>query len=322
MKILILLLAATGIGYGQRIQGGFVVAQSTDPSGACTSISTILNTTNGKYWGCIGSVWTQVSGSGGAIGATGAVQSAAGGGAFADSGCTATSGSETCSTFIANGSGTGIVQGGPTVSGTNQAGNSLNVAGGQSTGSAAGGAVHVQYSLAGSSGTSTNALTDAFVADPATGRVTFTALLYATNAVLTTPALGTPSAINLANATNFPVRRIAAYVFDGGGTPLSGTLDACVDVPIASTITGVTLLSDVSGSATVDVKTVAYASYAGPSSASSITASAVPAISSAFKYQDTTLTGWTTAVAANTVMCFHLTSPTASTWIMADVKGN
>lgn len=119
-----------------------------------------------------------------------------------------------------------------------------------------------------------------------------------------------------------PIRRLAAYTFDGGGSAISGTQDACVDVPAAATITGVTLLADQAGSGTVDIKTVAYSSYTGPASTSSITAAAVPAISSAIKYQDSTLTGWTTAIAANTVLCFHLTSPATSTWIMVDVKGS
>jgi hypothetical protein len=121
--------------------------------------------------------------------------------------------------------------------------------------------------------------------------------------------------------SNTLLRRIAAYTFDGGGGALTGTQDACVDVPFAATITGVTLLSDVAGSATLDVRTVAYASYTGPASVSSIAASAIPALSNATKYQDTTLTGWTTSVPANTVMCFHLTSPATLTWALIDVKG-
>ena len=116
-------------------------------------------------------------------------------------------------------------------------------------------------------------------------------------------------------------RRIAAYAFDGGGSPLTGTLDACTDIPFAATITGVTLLSDVTGTATVDVRTAAYASYTGPASATTITASDTPALTNAVKYQDTSLTGWTTAVAANSVMCFHLTSPSTVTWVIVDVTG-
>lgn len=118
-----------------------------------------------------------------------------------------------------------------------------------------------------------------------------------------------------------PTHRIAAYNFDGGGSALSGTLDACVDVPAPAAITGVTLLSDVTGSATVDVRTVAYSSYTGPGSASSITAAAIPALATATKYQDTTLTGWTKAVPSNTVMCFHGSGFASATWVMVDVKG-
>lgn len=120
--------------------------------------------------------------------------------------------------------------------------------------------------------------------------------------------------------TNQNTRRIA-YAFDGGGSALSGTLDACQVSDFAMTITGVTLIADQSGSATVDVRTVAYSSYTGAASASTITASDTPALSTAIKYQDTTLTGWTTTLAANTVVCFHVTTPSTVTWLVVDVKG-
>jgi hypothetical protein len=115
--------------------------------------------------------------------------------------------------------------------------------------------------------------------------------------------------------------RIAAVVFPGGGSPLTGPQDACVDVPLSATITGITLLSDVAGSVTVDVRTVAGASYTGPASASTITASDTPALSGAARYHDTALTGWSTSVPADAVMCFHLTNPSTITWLLADVKG-
>jgi hypothetical protein len=119
--------------------------------------------------------------------------------------------------------------------------------------------------------------------------------------------------------SNQNVRSIGA-VFDGGGVALTGTVVRCTPVNYSGTITGVTLSSDVSGSATVDVRTVAYSSYAGPSSASTITASATPALSSAAKYQDATLTGWTTTLAANTMVCFNLSSPSTVTWLAINVK--
>lgn len=103
---------------------------------------------------------------------------------------------------------------------------------------------------------------------------------------------------------NGPTRKIAVATFDGGGSALSGTKTACTIVTDAVTISKVTLLADQSGDATVDVKTVAYGSFTGPGSTSSITASATPALTADPKYQDTTLTGWTTSVGANTALCF------------------
>jgi len=80
------------------------------------------------------------------------------------------------------------------------------------------------------------------------------------------------------------------------------------------------LLADVSGSVTVDVRTVAQTSYTGPASATTITASDIPALASAVRFSDTTLTGWTTSVTANTVACFVMSSPATVTWVQATVK--
>jgi hypothetical protein len=119
--------------------------------------------------------------------------------------------------------------------------------------------------------------------------------------------------------TNQNIRNVQVG-FDGGGVALSGTLTRCSTVSYAGTITEATIIADLSGSATIDVRTVAYSSYTGPSSASTITASATPALSSAIKYQDTTLSGWTTSLAANTVVCFVLTSPSTVTWLSASIR--
>ena len=119
--------------------------------------------------------------------------------------------------------------------------------------------------------------------------------------------------------TNQNLRSVSA-VFDGGGSALSGTTSRCSQINYAGTINKVTVIADVSGTATVDVRTVAYGSYTGPSSASTITASDTPALSSAIKYQDSTLSGWTTSLAANTVVCFVLSSPSTVTWIAANIE--
>lgn len=108
--------------------------------------------------------------------------------------------------------------------------------------------------------------------------------------------------------------------FDGNGSALTGSITTCYPVYYSGTISQVVLIADVSGNATVDVRTVAFASYTGPSSASSITAADTPALASAVSFSDTTLTGWTTTIAANTVVCFVLTSPSGVNWVDASLK--
>lgn len=119
--------------------------------------------------------------------------------------------------------------------------------------------------------------------------------------------------------TNQNIRAVS-FLFDGAGSALSGTLSRCQQINYSGTIQEVTLVADQSGAATVDVRTVAYSSYTGPSSASTITASDTPALSSAVKYQDSTLTGWTTSLSANTVVCFVLSSPSTVTWVAGNIK--
>jgi hypothetical protein len=105
--------------------------------------------------------------------------------------------------------------------------------------------------------------------------------------------------------------------FTSTASALSASAQACTVVPFAGSISKVQLIATPSGSVTVDVRTVAYASYTGPSSTSTITASDTPALSSATSYSDSTLTGWTTTVTANSVFCFYLTSPSTVTGVEA-----
>lgn len=113
--------------------------------------------------------------------------------------------------------------------------------------------------------------------------------------------------------TNQNIRDIK-MTFDGGGIPISGSATRCQEVSFGGTINGAFIEADVSGSITIDVQTVAHSSYTGPGSASTITASATPALSSAVKYSDTTLTGWTTSLTAGTAVCFAMSAPATVTW--------
>jgi|HubBroStandDraft_1064217.scaffolds.fasta_scaffold00168_12 hypothetical protein len=131
----------------------------------------------------------------------------------------------------------------------------------------------------------------------------------------------TATAITGLTTANQNLRSILADFgdFTSTASALSASAQACVVVPFSGTINKVQLIAMPSGSVTVDVRTVAFASYTGPSSTSTITASDTPALSSATRYTDSTLTGWTTSLTANSVVCFYLTSPTTITGVQAIV---
>jgi hypothetical protein len=122
--------------------------------------------------------------------------------------------------------------------------------------------------------------------------------------------------------TNQKIRTIGTSFGDmtSTATALSAAAQSCVEVPFSGTIQRVILAGTPSGSATVDVRTVALASWTGPASTSTITASDIPALSSATLYTDSTLTGWTTTVTADSWFCFYLTSPSTVTGLQIELK--
>lgn len=102
------------------------------------------------------------------------------------------------------------------------------------------------------------------------------------------------------------------FVIDGGGSAITTGVKGFIEIPFAGTIVAVRQLADQSGSIVVDIWKDTYANYP-PTVADTITASAKPTISSATKSQDTTLTGWTTAVAAGDILGFNVDSASTVT---------
>ena len=104
------------------------------------------------------------------------------------------------------------------------------------------------------------------------------------------------------------------FVIDGGGSTIITGMKGYLYVDNACTINQATLLADQSGSIVVDIFACSYANFdAGathPVSGDKITASAPPTITTATKAQDSTLTGWTTTIAAGTVLAFNVSSVT------------
>jgi len=101
----------------------------------------------------------------------------------------------------------------------------------------------------------------------------------------------------------------AQFQRDNGGAALTTGIQGDILIPFAGTITGATLLADVSGSMIVDLWKAPYASFP-PTVANTIVSLTPPTLATANKYQDTTLTGWTTAIAANDVIRVNINSVT------------
>lgn len=106
------------------------------------------------------------------------------------------------------------------------------------------------------------------------------------------------------------------FTIDGGGAAITTGQKGTLVVDFACTIQQVTTLADQSGSIVIEVQKVTYALYGPPThpvTGDKISASAPPTISAATKAQDSTLTGWTTAIAAGDVLAFNVTSVTSIT---------
>lgn len=100
-------------------------------------------------------------------------------------------------------------------------------------------------------------------------------------------------------------------ILDGGGSALASGVKVYYQCQFSGTISAVTSLADQSGSVALSIEKCTYAQFdAGathPVTGDSIVASAPPSISSATKYTDSTLTGWTTSFSAGDILCFLTT---------------
>jgi hypothetical protein len=103
-------------------------------------------------------------------------------------------------------------------------------------------------------------------------------------------------------------------IIDGDGYVATTGVKAYIQIPFNCTITGWSMLADVTTNAVIDIWKDTYANFP-PTVANTITGSAIPAISASNKNTSTTLTGWTTSIAAGDVLAFNLSSNTAATRI-------
>jgi len=126
-----------------------------------------------------------------------------------------------------------------------------------------------------------------------------------TNQVLTV-AGGVPSwAAPSASASG--QKAAVGAVFGDGSNVISGTAQVTLQVPFSATIVAARLLLKESGDLVVDVWKDTYANYP-PTDADTITGGNEPTASSAIKYEDLTLSGWTTSITSGDCLTFYVDS--------------
>lgn len=124
---------------------------------------------------------------------------------------------------------------------------------------------------------------------------------------------------------NMPTVGITAdlvFKIDGGGSAIAtGSAGYLGPIDLAGTLNSVTIVSDTSTSTVVDIKKSAAPTYPATSiTTSSICASAKPTLSSKVAAQDTTLTGWTTAIAVGDILEYNVDSNSAATKLTITLK--
>lgn len=112
---------------------------------------------------------------------------------------------------------------------------------------------------------------------------------------------------------------------DGGGEVITTGIKGYLRIPVACTITKVTVLeisgTPVSSSIVVDVWKDTYANYP-PTDGDSITASAPATLSGAIKSEDSTLTGWNKSIAAGSILGFNVDSVTDAEKVLVLIQAS
>lgn len=109
------------------------------------------------------------------------------------------------------------------------------------------------------------------------------------------------------------------FIIDGGGSAITTGLKGFIEIPQGCTINRWSILGDASGSIVIDLWKDTYAN-APPTVADTITAAAKPTVTGAVKGQSSTLTGWTTALAAGDVVAINVDSVATFTRVTLSLK--
>ena len=111
--------------------------------------------------------------------------------------------------------------------------------------------------------------------------------------------------------------RSANFVIDGGTLAINTGSKGYVVVDFDCTISSWTILSDVTGSAVVDVKKCTYANFP---TTTSITGSDKPTLTNSRKNQNNTVTSWTSTITSGDILEFVVDSASTTTRLTVDLK--
>ena len=110
-------------------------------------------------------------------------------------------------------------------------------------------------------------------------------------------------------------KRIPQAGIDGNGfVVVTGEKDGHIDIEVTGTITKVQMFSDIAATAVVDIWKDTFGNYP-PTVADSIVAAAKPSLAAGVTSEDTTLTGWTTAVTEGDKLKYNVDSNDLAEWI-------
>lgn len=112
------------------------------------------------------------------------------------------------------------------------------------------------------------------------------------------------------------------FVIDGGGAAITTGEKGHLGVPFDCEIASVELLADQTGAIKVDIWKDIYANFP-PTNADTITGGNEPEITAGNqKYQDATLTGWTTSLSKGDILAFNVDSVATVTRVTIILKVN
>ncbi len=141
------------------------------------------------------------------------------------------------------------------------------------------------------------------------------------NKVLAGPTTGSDAAPTfraLANADLSGITSVIGMVIDGGGSAITTGVKHYLSIPFACTITGWDIVADQSGSISVEIDK--HAAAVPNTSTDKISASAPVSLSSAQLAQGGSISGWTTAIAANDVLGYNVASAATLTRVTIGLR--